>query len=326
MVLVTGGSGFVGSHLLAALREKELTVRCLARSASSGGRLLSLGVEVVRGDLRDPDSLIRAAEGTETVIHLAAINRERGKATFEAVNSQGTTNLMEAAQIAGAKRILTVIGLGADLDSPHPLARSQGLGQEAIRGGGMGYAVLQSSLIFGPGDEVFSTLAGLTKALPLVHPIAGDGRARFQPIWVGDVVACLLRALEDPSLDGQIYEIGGPEPLSFDRMVEEVLSVLGSRRARIHLSLWLVRATMAGLAPLLPKPPATPGLLAQLATDNLPTPNAAVDVFGLDLKPLRQGLDYLRSVSAGQFLRRTLGGPDFSAYVWEQMSSPEDAG
>lgn len=326
MILVIGGSGFVGRHLLAALREKKVAVRCLARSATSGGRLLTLGVEVVRGELHDPDSLLRAAEGMDTVIHLAAINRERGEETFEAVNAQGTANLVESAQAAGVKRFLTVIGLGAHPDSPHPLARTQGLGQDAIRGSGMGYAVLQSSLIFGPGDEVFSTLAGLTKALPVVHPIPGDGRARFQPIWVGDVVACLLRALEDPSLDGQIYEIGGPEPLSYDGMVEVVLSVLGSRRVRVHLPLRLVRATMTGLAPLVPKPPATPGLLAQLTTDNLPAPNAAEEVFGLDLKPLSQGLEYLRSVTAGQFLRRTLGGPDYRAYVWEQASGREDAG
>lgn len=326
MILVTGGSGFLGSHLLAALRKRQVTVRCLARSATSGGRLLSLGVEVVRGDLRHPDSLLRATEGTETVIHLAAINRERGKATFETVNAQGTVNLVAAAQHAGTKRILTVIGLGADRDSPHPLARSQALAQEAIRGSGMGHVVLQSSLIFGPGDEVFSTLAGLTKALPFLHPIPGNGRARFQPIWVKDVVACLLRALEDSSLDGQVYQVGGPEPLSFDQMVREVLTAVGSRRARIHVPLPLVRAAMAASAPLLPKPPATAGLLAQLATDNLPSRNAAEEVFGLDLKSLREGLGYLRFVTAGQFLRRTLGGPDYREYVWEQLSGPVEAG
>ncbi len=137
MILVTGGSGFVGSHLLAALRERQASVRCLARSATSEQQLLSLAAEVARGDVRDSDSLVRATEGAETVIHLAAVNRERHEATFEAVNARGTVNLLQAAQAAGAKRFFTVIGLGADPDSPHPLARSQGLAQEAIRASGM---------------------------------------------------------------------------------------------------------------------------------------------------------------------------------------------
>src|SRR5579884_3669300 len=154
-ILVTGATGFVGHHLVHWLRKSEIPVRALVRQPSSPAaqKLAATGVELAIGQIGDPASLARAAQGVGAIIHLVAIIRQRGKATYAEVNYRGTLNVIEAAQSARVRRLLHMSALGANPSSPYPYLRSKGLAAEAVSQSGLAYTIFRPSVIFGEGDE-----------------------------------------------------------------------------------------------------------------------------------------------------------------------------
>src|SRR5690349_2549976 len=181
MIIVTGGNGYVATHTIQQLvRVQGETVRVLVRSEQHFDKIRNLGAAPVKGDVTDTQSLEAAFNGVDQVIHLAAVNRDRGASTMQAVNAQGTINVVDIAKRCGVKQIVTVVGLGADANKPYPLARTQGMGVDYLMRSGISYTVLEASVIFGPGDEFINTLAGLARIPPFMV-VPGNGQSRFQP-------------------------------------------------------------------------------------------------------------------------------------------------
>lgn len=308
MFLVTGAGGYVASQVIRELKERypDTPVRGLVRKESDFDKARARGCEPILGDVTDRASLDRAMQGVEVVIHLAAINRERGKMTFEAINTQGTINVVEAAKAAGVSLLVNAVGLGADANRPERLAASQGRALDYIWNSGLPYTTFEASVIFGQGDEFISTLAGLAR-LPLINIVPGNGQTRFQPIWVGDVAACVVHAIADEATRNRHYEIAGLDIMTLEAINDAVLGVLGVRRLKLHMPVGILRPLVFLMDRLLPKPPVTPGLLALLGQDNVVHENAIKTVFGITPRRLQDGIDYVRQITLGRFLARTLG-------------------
>jgi uncharacterized protein YbjT (DUF2867 family) len=290
MILVTGGTGFVGSHLTARLRAQGEDVRLLARHAGRGAG----GVEQVAGDIANPDSVRRAVDGADIVIHLVAIILEKGNQTFERIIAQGTRNLASAAADAGVKRFIYMSANGARNDPAFPYLYAKWQAEQAVIASGIPYGILRPSVIFGSGGAFYQTMATLVRLNPVV-PVPGDGKARFQPIWVEDVCTCLIKMAAEDAYLGQAFDVGGPEQMTYEEMLAVVMRVLGKRRPIVHLPMALMKPAAALMAALLPNPPVTPVQLDMLSIDNVTAPNPLPEMFGI-AKPayLQAKLDYIR--------------------------------
>lgn len=293
VILLTGGTGFVGRHVARELCSRGTRVRCLVRRTSNLQPLAGLPLEFAQGDVASPASLEPAVAGVEAAIHLVAVIRERGQATFERVNHQGTANLVRACRGAGVKRLLYLSNIGAGPDPAYPFLLSKWRGEEEIRASGIPYTIFRSSIMYGPGDEFVNKLARLIRMSPLV-PIIGSGRTRLQPIAVADTARCLAQALEEGATLGRSIDLGGPEHLTYEEMVDAIISALGRRRLKVHVPVALMRPAVWALERLLPRPPLTRGQLKMLNIDNVTQPEAVERAFGFKPLPFRQGLGYLR--------------------------------
>ncbi|MCW5849059.1 MAG: NAD(P)H-binding protein [Anaerolineae bacterium] len=310
MILVTGAGGYVGGHLLERLKERGEPVRGLVRGAASAEKVKRAGFEAVQGDVTDRPSLERAMQGVNTVIHLAAINRERGKMTIDLVNRQGTVNVVDAAKAAGVTHIVNVIGLGADPTRSEPLPRSQGEGLVAIQNSSIPYTVITPSVIFGRGDEFINTIAGLIRLAPIL-PVPGTGEALFHPVWVGDVAEAVMRSLAEPGRYQGVFPLGGPEIMTYNRIVATVAQVMGKPCLRVPMPLFLLKPAVSLMNATLAKPPVTPALVDLLGRPNVANPNTALTVFKLKPKRLADGIDYVRELTVGTFVNRTLGRVEY---------------
>lgn len=311
MILVTGAAGYVAGFTLQALQAagKAAQVRGLIRNPAGAARVTRWGAMPVTGDVSDPASLRAAMAGVDVVIHLAAVNRDRGATTMEAVNAVGTRNVVEAARAAGVGRIINLVGLGADEKRPFPLAATQGRGVRAIMESGVPYTVLETSVIFGPGDEFINTLAGLAR-IPPVMVVPGDGRTRFQPIAAEDVAACLVRAMDLPQTVNARMQICGDEVLTLEEIIDAILGAMALKRAKLHVPAGLLRLPVGIMDAVLPRPPVTPSLLGMLGVDNTATDNKTGSVFGVTPRRLRDNLAFTRQMTFGRLVRRALGKSD----------------
>lgn len=277
MILITGASGYVGSHLTRRLVEMGRPVRALVRSrsfADQEGRLAGLPVERAEGDVTQPATLEAALQGVDAIIHTVAIAIEKGGRTYEAINYQGTVNLVDAARAAGVRRFLNMSQLGADSKLPYRFLASKGKAQEFVAASGLDWTAFRPSVIWGPEDEFANTFARLAPITPLIFPIVGGQDAKFQPIWVEDVVTCFVKALDDPATLGKEYEIGGPEVLTLEEIERRTLQATGARRWMVHFPMPVLRAAVALMESLLPAPPVTRSLLELLAVSNVARDNA----------------------------------------------------
>jgi uncharacterized protein YbjT (DUF2867 family) len=312
MILVTGAAGYVGSHVVKRLVEAGKPVRALVRNrawAQAEGRLASLKVEWVEGDVTRPETLASAMQGVDAVIHTVAIAIEKGGRKYEAINFQGTVNVVDAAKAAGIKRFINISQLGADAKLPYRFLASKGKAQDYVAASGLDWTALRPSVIWGPEDEFANTFARLVPISPLIYPIIGDGQARFQPVWVEDLAAAVVKSLDDPSTIHQDLEIGGPEVLTIAEIERRTLQAVGAKRKLIPFPIPLLRVVVAAMS-LLPAPPVTSSLLDLLSVDNT-TRNNAIGRFVDQPKPFtaENAASYMRQFKLGDTLRQFFGKP-----------------
>jgi NADH dehydrogenase len=266
-------------------------VRVAARGVRSSA--LPDGVETITADVVTGDGLGRALEGVDQVAHLVAIIVERGPQTFDAVIRGGTQRLVEAARAAGVRKFVYVSAIGADPDPRFPYWAAKWGAEQAVISSGLTYTILRPSLVFGPDDEFFNRLAGLVRWNPVL-PIAGEGKTRFQPIWVEDLVTCITACLKEGAHDDEIIEVGGPEQLTYEETLDTVRRELGVRRLKIHVPLPLMNLMAGAMEAVLPQPLVTRQQLAMLAKDNIAAADAVPRYFGFTPKRLSEGLGYIR--------------------------------
>jgi NADH dehydrogenase len=285
-VLVTGGTGFVGGHVVHRLRASERPVRALVRDTRNGARLAGWGAELVQGDVTDAASLRRALEGCDVVVHLVAIRRGRPE-DFERVMSEATRDLVAAAREAGVRRFVHMSAAGTSRETADVVAyfRAKWAMEEAVRASGVEHVIFRPSFVFGRDGGALPTFIRQVRYSP-VTPVVGNGVARIQPIWVEDVAAFFAAAVDRPDIGGRSFDLGGPDVVSWNELYERIAKVLGKRRTRFNIPTGLVRAG-AGLTERLPGAPITRDELAMIeAGDNVAADTAAVETFELPLVPL----------------------------------------
>lgn len=292
MILVTGGTGYVGSRLVQKLVEQGRDVRLLVRDVAAARKRFPTGVVFTQGDVTEPETLAAALAGVDAVIHLVAIIRERGDSTFEKINYRGTVNIVDAERAASVRRHLQMSALGALRDPAFPYHDTKYRAEQYVKGSGLDWTIFRPSIIFGPGDQFFSTLAGLAK-LPAPFVLPDGGTAQFQPVWRDDVVDAFIHALDDPATIGKTYELGGPEIMSYKEMVGILMDVTGKHRPMMPLPASLLKPAAFLFDKLLPKPPVTPEQLKMLRLNNSSTDSATATLIGHSPKSLRAGLEYL---------------------------------
>jgi uncharacterized protein YbjT (DUF2867 family) len=240
VILLTGATGTVGSALLRRLTADRRPVRCLVRDPRRLGDQ-RVRVQIALGDLANPSSFRNALRGVETVIHLAASIRDQPRASIEELNAVATLRLVGAAEAAGAKRFVFFSAMGARHHSLTRFFRAKALAQQAVEASPLATSVFCPSIVYTPGDPWLRLLERFSY-LPAI-PISGRGQALYQPIWAEDVAECVVAALAR----GGDYELGGPETLSYDAIVQTVLRSLRRRRPLLHVPLPVVRTSLRAL-------------------------------------------------------------------------------
>ncbi len=311
MILLTGASGYVGSHIAEKLVAAGRPVRAMVHNverARAEGRLGGLEVEWVQADVTRPEGLEAAVAGVDTVVHTVAIAIEKGGRTYEEINYQGTVNIVEAAKKAGAHRFINMSQLGAAPDLPYRFLASKGKAQAYVAASGLAWSALRPSVIWGPEDEFANTFAKLVPLSPIIYPIVGDENALFQSIWVGDVASVVLRMLEDDSTIGTEYELGGPDILTLEEIERRTLKAIGARRVMVRFPMPLLRVVVGLMESLLPNPPVTHSLLELLAVPNT-TENNRIYEFVEDPRPftVENIAPYMNKFTVRETLAQFLG-------------------
>ena len=292
MILLTGGTGFVGPKVAHALRERDLPVRCLVRkpSSSPAQSLAAWGCELVQGDVTDAQSLRRAVEGCDTVVHLVAI-RQGSQEKFERVMEQATRDLVAAAKEAAVQRFVLMSALGTSEETKDlvPYFHAKWENEQTVASSGLEHVIFRPSFIFGDGG-ILMTFKRLARVAP-VTPIIGSGKQRIQPIWIDDVAAYFAEGAQRADVAGRIFELGGPDAVSWNEFWERLKRALGVRRPSLHVPMRLMRANALITERLPGDIPLTRDLLTMLEHgDNTVSNDDAVQTFGLPLVPLNEQL------------------------------------
>ncbi len=295
-ILVTGGTGFVGTHLVNALLRRGHAVAVLARGEAATRNRYNRPVQSRSGNVLDPRSLASAVLGQEAVVHLVGIIHEDGGQTFERVHHEGVANVIAAMDSAGVRRLLHMSAMGTSPDSLSAYSRSKAAGEKAVRESGLDWTIFRPSIIFGPGDGFFSLLAGIVRSNPGFIPVIGPGTTRFQPVSIYDVARVFADALEKPETVGRTFEVGGPATLALNDVYREIAIAVGRpRKPLLHLPLWwgaILASCFEWMARRgwIPDPPLTRDQLRSLSRDNAADLSDTVRVFGEDWIALRPGL------------------------------------
>jgi uncharacterized protein YbjT (DUF2867 family) len=289
-ILVTGGSGFVGNWVVAELLARGHQVRALVRPGSEKKLRAAAQVEVVSGEVMSPETVARAAAGCEAAVHLIGIIREfpgRG-VTFERLHYEATVTVLEAARAAGVWRYLQMSALGARPAPADPYHVTNHRADEYVRLSGLAYTIFRPSVIYGPEDQSLNLFARQLRRFP-VYPVIGDGRYQMQPVPVWTMAQAFARALELPDTENRVYDVGGPEALTFNEIIDTLAAVLGRRVVKIHLPVWTMRLA-AGMFGRFAWFPLTSGQLRMLLEGNTCDPTDFYRDFGLTPVSFKDGL------------------------------------
>lgn len=284
MILVTGGTGFVGRGVVEEVRRQGYPVRVLSRSEPPRG----LAEEWVQGDVTDPEALLRAAAGCRAVVHLVAIRREWRERTFDAVTAEGARNAVRAAREAGVERFLHMSALGLTDRPDTGYMRAKAAAEAAVRESGLAWTIFRPSFIVGPGGFV-EEYGRLIRRSPLV-PIPGGGRFQVQPVARRDVATAFVRALKVSGSVGRTYDLAGPERTTFEGFIDLIMDAMGRRKAKVRVPLAVMRPAAAILQRLTPNPPATTDEIRMLLAGNVGDPEPAVRDLGVTLTPLERAV------------------------------------
>jgi len=290
-ITVFGGSGFVGRHLVNKLADAGWRVRVAVRDAEAAKFLKPLGelgqISIVAADVTNPDSVKAAVENSAAVVNLVGILYERGKATFQKVHVDAAGNVAQAARDAGVPQLLHMSALGADPQSDSEYARTKGEGEQKVREVFPEATIFRPSVIFGPEDDFYNRFAAMARLLPFLIYFAddaprvvrgesgtpeldlyGEGGPKLQPVYVGDVAEAFKRVIEDKTLAGKTYELGGPTVYSLREIMQQVCDVTRRKRPVLPAPFWVAKVQAAFLQ-FLPKPPLTPDQVRLLRKDNV---------------------------------------------------------
>ena len=279
VIVVFGGSGFVGRYVVRALAKAGKRVRVAIRRPHLAVDLRVMGdggqIQLVQANVRNADSVARALEGATGVVNLVGILFEKGNQTFDSTQLDGARTVAEAAAKAGIRRYVHMSAIGADANSKSNYGRTKGAAEEAVKTLVPTATILRPSIVFGPEDDFFNRFAAMARISPAL-PLIGGGITKFQPVYVGDVADGVLKALDT---GGGTYELGGPRIYSFKELLAYILAQIERPRFLAPLPFFAAQAlgsVMSVVFKLNPfaGPPLTGDQVKMLKSDNVVADNA----------------------------------------------------
>lgn len=292
LVTVFGGSGFVGRHVVRALARRGYRIRVAVRRPDLAGFLQPIGgvgqISFVQANLRYRQSVDRAVEGSDHVVNCVGVLFETGRNTFDAVQDFGARAVAEAARAVGAK-LTHISAIGADENSPSTYARTKARGEAAVMRTVPDAVILRPSIVFGPEDGFFNKFAEMSRFAPAL-PLIGGGHTNFQPVYVNDVAEAVARSVDGTIGRGRVYELGGPEVLTFRQCLETMLRIVDRKRPLVALPFGIA-SLIGSIASLIPfvKPPLTADQVKLLRADNVVSEAARKEgrtLEGLGIEPI----------------------------------------
>lgn len=280
LVTIFGGSGFLGRHVVRLLAKKGYRIRVACRRPDLAGHLQPLGgvgqIAAVQANLRYRDSIDRAVDGADYVINCVGILFESGRNSFDAVQAFGAAAIADAAKKQGT-HLVHVSAIGADKHSASDYARTKGLAEEAVLKTVKNAVIVRPSIIFGPEDGFFNKFADMSRLAPAL-PLVGGGQTKFQPVYVSDVAQAVVMGMEGALSGGEIFELGGPEVMTFQECLELMLKVISRSRPFVSIP-WPIASMMGDIASMIPfiEPPLTADQVELLKHDNVVSDAAIKD-------------------------------------------------
>ncbi len=274
LVMVFGGSGFVGTQAVRQLAKAGWRIRVAVRNPNLAYRMRMLGdvgqIDLVQANVRNRASIQRALEGATAAVNLVGVLYESGRQGFQTLHVMGAKNVAEVAREQGVTRLVQMSALGADAGSAAKYARTKAEGELAARAVFADAVVVRPSIVFGQDDHFFNRFAAMAAVSPAL-PLIGGGKTRFQPVFVGDVGKALALAATARESAGRTYELGGPAVFGFRELMQMVLAETGRRRLLLPVPfpvaglLGVAGDLVAGVLP----PPITSDQVELLKTDNV---------------------------------------------------------
>lgn len=294
MILVTGGTGFIGRHLVKSLVDSGQEVRILLKPSKVSPQFpKGISVEVAICSLNDTQGLRAALKGITEVYHLAGAERHGTAEDLNRVDVEGTIALVNAAKQTKLERIYFLSHHGATRASAYPVLKAKAIAENWIINSGIPYTIIRTGAVFGPGDQFTEPLFRLIRLSPFFFIMPGEGHNLLQPIWIEDLIHCLSLLKEDTKSLNRTISIGGMEAISYHQIVDQILKTTNTKR-------WIIPVTPANLRTLTlwvnllyPKFPISIFWLDQLAQDRTTSLDSLLRQFGILPKRFHQNLDYL---------------------------------
>jgi len=304
LVVIVGGSGFLGRYVVQQLAQSGMRMRVVVRRPEAAAYLKPLGalgqIQIVDGDVRDTARLAQVFQHATAGVNLVGILAEAGKQTFAAVQAAGAGNVARAAAEAGVGAFVQVSAIGASMKSAARYAKSKAAGEAAVLTALPHATILRPSLVFGPEDQFINRFAALAKALPAVPVVAGN--TKFQPVYVLDVAKAIVAALSDPArFGGQTFELGGPRVYAFRDIIAWIMREIRVTKPMIEVPPFAAKL-MARVGDIVPGAPMTTDQWTMLQSDNIAASDGLA-ALGIAATPLE--------VIAPQYLERYRTGGRF---------------
>lgn len=296
MILVAGGTGFLGRAIVAALRFDGHQVRVLTRGGGHDPWVDDPGVTLVAGDVRDAATLGEAAAGCDTVVMAVQfpghpVEVPKKSLTYDEYDRKGTENLVAAAKKAGVRRLVYISGVNVGQGRTEEWFVAKERAEAAVSGSGIAYTIIRPSWVYGPRDRTLNKFAMFATLLPFV-PLPGPGTAKVQPVHVEDVALVVARALQTPATENRVIEVGGPQLLTFRQIVRIMLQVMGKRRIVLPTPKPIVKLG-AALLYRLPGRVLSPRAVDFVNADGPADNRALRELLGFTPRPLAEGISYL---------------------------------
>jgi len=231
MLLITGGTGFIGSRVILRMVQSHLPMKVLIRPRKNITRLPhDLTLNAVVSSIKDRRSLRAVLSGVTTVLHFASAENEKPTPNYADADVEGSETLFRAAEDAGVKNIFFLSRIGADASSSYPLFRAKAYAEQALQERKLNFSILRISDVFGAGDHLTNELANYVRAAPGIIPLPEGGETVLQPLWVEDLLSIIMLILEREAFDNSIKEVGGGEYLSLKEVLSLIRARIGKRK------------------------------------------------------------------------------------------------